>query len=185
MAGLAIKIDGAEITRLGRLMRRAGQKDATVALTRAIRTAGGAARTVMVRALTHQTGLKLSTIRRALKASSGKLMFAIRSTGGDIALKYFGARETQRGVTAAPKGQRQLYAGSFIKGGRFPHRVPLDLGGQVWMRTGKSRLPIVKVKSGLFIPAEMVSGETEAAFFSTVDKELPPRLEAELRKVLG
>ena len=81
-----------------------------------------------------------------------------------MALKYFGARETRRGVSAAPFGSRQVFSGTFIKPGRFPNRITMKKGGQVFERAGMSRFPIDKQKSGVVIPNEMVKGLTADAF---------------------
>lgn len=98
---------------------------------------------------------------------------------------HFSPRETRAGVSAAPWNKRGIWAHSFIKGGKFPNRVPLKMNGQVFWRLGKSRSPIAKVKSGLYIPREMVTGQSEATFNAVVQRDLPPRLEHELRRVLG
>ena len=93
---------------------------------------GDRATPVMVRVLTKQTGLPRRTIAKALKRSRAGQAYTIRSAGGDVSLKYFKARETQKGVSAAPWGQRRIYAGTFTKGGRFPNRVAVpSLSGQV------------------------------------------------------
>jgi hypothetical protein len=113
------------------------------------------------------------------------MQYALMSRGGNVALKYFGARETRAGVSAAPWNQRRVFGGMFIKGGRFPNRVGLDLGGQVFARTGKGRVPIEKQKSGLFIPKEMISGATAQEFLSAVKAILPLRLQHEIAAILG
>ena len=51
-------------------------------------------------------------------------------------------------------------------------------------RTGAGRAT-KGVKSGLFLPTEMVSGSSEAAFYSTVESDLPARLAHELFRILG
>ena len=158
-----------------------------VAIARALNHTGDKVKTQMIRALVPQTGLKRKVIVKALKrsgASAGALVYAIKSRGGDISLKFFGARETRKGVTAAPWGKRKLYPAAFIKGGRFPNRVALGMGGQVFVRAGKSRMPIQKLKSGVFIPAEMVKGATKEAFERTVASELPKRIEHELKRII-
>lgn len=184
---LEVKLDAAQFERLGNLIGRAG-KDAPTALARAINHTGDKAKTAMTRALTVQTGLKRGVIVRALKvtrASSGSLTYRINSAGGDVSLKYFGARETRAGVSAAPWGHRQVYAGTFIKGGRFPNRVAIaKFNGQVMKRDGSGRLPVAKQKSGLFIPKEMVTGATAAAFQTTAESDLPDRLAHELLRVI-
>jgi hypothetical protein len=171
-------------------------------MIRAVNHTGDKARTQMRRVLVTQTGLTMKTIRKAVtskKAFNGS-NYEIKSKGGDVRLMFFGARETRKGVSAAPWNKRQVYAGTFMKGGQFatakqhagwhppltkPGRKDLKMGGAVLRRAGKGRLPLRGVKSGLFIPTEMVTGSSEAAFYSTVESQLPDRLAHELYRVLG
>src|SRR5690606_13922776 len=97
--------------------------------------------------------------------------YVLKSGGGDIRIKFFGARETSRGVTAAPWGVRRPYPGAFLSGGRKPNRVPLNMGGHAFRRVGKDRFPIKVVRSGLFIAEEMIKGNTEKVFFETANRE--------------
>ncbi|MFN3250075.1 phage tail protein [Roseibium album] len=152
----------------------------------ALNKAGQQARTATVRALRDQTGLKSKVLRRALKvrrARAGKLEYRIDSYGGDVALKFFAARETRKGVSAKPFNKRQIFRSTFIKGGRFPARTDLGMGRQVFMRSGSGRLPISKQKSGVVIPSEMVKDESADAWNSTVGTVLPARIEHELRRM--
>jgi|SRR5579864_5500781 len=179
-----LEIDASQVDHLAELFKLAEQK-APAAIGRAVRRVGATTKTRMVRALTKQTGLKRDVINRALKgAPVGGLGYGIRSRGGNVSLKYFGARETRKGVSAAPWNHRRVFTGTFIKGGRFPNRVGLNLGGQVFMRTGSRRTPIVKLKSGLFIPKEMVSGATASEFLLAVKTLLPARLQHEIEAIL-
>ena len=57
-------------------------------------------------------------------------------------------------------------------------------GTSDFKRTGAGRAT-KGVKSGLFIPTEMVSGSSEAAFYLTVESDLPDRLAHELFRILG
>jgi hypothetical protein len=182
-----VSLDATDLTRVGNLMAAAG-KNAPGAIRRAINHTGDKARTQVIRALTGQTGLKRKTIVRAVKvtrASAGGMAYVLTTRGGNVALKFFGARETRAGVSAAPWNARQVFAGAFIRGGRFPARVPLKLGGQVFKRAGSGRLPIAWQKSGLFIPKEMVEGQTRSAFMGVVVRDLPARAAHELLRTIG
>ena len=187
MAGvLELRIDTSQVVELAARFAGLGT-EFPAAIARAINHTGDKAKTQMIRALVPQTGLKRGVIVRALKVSKASAggAYVIRSRGGDISLKYFGARETRAGVSAAPHGQRQVFAGTFIKGGRFPNRVAIGkLNGHVFRRTGKGRLPIAKQKSGVYIPQEMVSGASAEAFRTAVTADLPARLQHELLRVL-
>lgn len=152
---------------------------------RAVNRAGDQSRTQVRRALTRQTGLKRVVIVKAVRATrstAGTLTYSMRSEGGDVALRFFAARETRKGVSAAPFGQRRIFDGAFIKGGRFPTRVDIGRGGHVFERAGAARLPIERQKSGVSIPAEMVRGATADVFTSTVERVLPQRLAHEISR---
>lgn len=184
MAITSLEIDASQIEHLAELFKKA-EREAPHAIARAIRRTGDMTATQVVRSLTAQTGLKRQVIVRAVKKMPAGMSYSLKSRGGNVALKYFKARETRAGVSAAPWNARRVFAGMFIKGGRFPKRVGLNLGGQVYARTGAGRVPIAKQKSGLFIPKEMISGATAAAFLSTVKRVLPARLQHELAAILG
>jgi len=156
------------------------------ALQRALSRTGDKAKTQVIRTLTQQTGLKRQVIVRAVKAmrpSFSNLEYKLTTRGGNVALKYFGARETAAGVSAAPRNVRQIFAHTFLKGGLFPNRVSLSMGGQVFMRTGGRH--IAKQKSGVYIPQEMVQGETLDGFNAIIQRDLPDRIAHELLRMLG
>jgi hypothetical protein len=184
---LEVKVDTRDFDRMAARFAAAG-KNVKPALQRAINHTGAKAKTKVIRALVPQTGLTRKTIVKAVresKAGTGGLVYELKSRGGNVSLKYFGARETRTGVSAAPWNSRRVYAGSFIKGGLFPKRVALKLGGHAFVRSGSSRLPIEKQKSGLFIPTEMVTGQSAAAFNAVAASELPKRLAHEIEAILG
>ncbi|WP_018261520.1 hypothetical protein [Methylobacterium sp. WSM2598] len=142
-------------------------KAALSGATQALNQIGDRAHAHVKQVMPGQTGLKKRTVSKALKkkrASSGSPTYEIKSAGGNIRLKYFGARETRAGVSAAPWNQRHVFPGTFTRGGRFPARVPLNLGGHVYARAGSKRLPIKVQRSGLFIPDEMISKAAYGAF---------------------
>ena len=176
-----------DFSRLDNMMKAAG-KNAGPAINRAVNRTGEMARTQMVKVLVPQTGLKYRAVRSALKltkAGSSSGSAVIKSRGGDIRLKFFGPRETRKGTSAAPRSRRQVFAGTFMKGGLFPDRKTIRFGkGQVFKRVGSSRLPIVHARSGVFIPEEMIRDASATAFYSTVARVLPDRLAHELLRML-
>jgi hypothetical protein len=182
--GLEIRYDLSGIKHIADVMHKA-QQLSPGALRSAVKHTGDKATSAMRSALVPQTGLKRGVLVRAVKGKSTGSGYEIKSHGGNIRLKFFGARETRKGVTAAPWNSRRLYAGTFLKGGRFPNRVTLKMGGNTLKRAGKSRLPIHGVRSGLYIPEEMVKGGSEAAFYSTLESDLAPRIAHELARILG
>lgn len=162
-------------------------KDGRKVMQRALARSGDMARTQVYRALTKQTGLKRQVIVKAIKVtrpSFVELSYTMRARGGDISLKYFSPRETRKGVSAAPFGKRQVFAGTFMKGGRFPNRKGMVFNGHVVHRTGADRFPVEVQKSGVIIPNEMVEGATAEAFQRVVRENLPRRVEHELGRLL-
>jgi len=198
--GLFVTLDATALARLGNQIGAAG-KGAPLALARAINHTGAKAKTQMVRALVPQTGLKRRTIVKALRenhASAGSLIYTIKSHGGNIRLKHFGARETRQGVSAAPWGKRDIWHHTFMKAGWWPKRVTKsNWNGQVFERVGSKTTTqhstkgyrgmdrFTVVRSGLFIPTEMVQGASAAAFNSMAASDLPARLEHELGRIIG
>ncbi len=161
---------------------------------RALNRTGSKAVTLMVRTLTDQTGLPRKTLKRAVKsrlASERQLAFVLRTRGGNINLRYFKPRETTVGVSANVLGQRIVVPHTFMKAGRFPHRVRFDskgrgkgMDGNVFIRVGKGRLPIEGGRSGVYIPTEMLQGRSLAAFDALVATDLPVQVDRALGDAL-
>ncbi|MGQ2906728.1 MAG: phage tail protein [Aliihoeflea sp.] len=157
-------------------------------VNRVVNRTGDMARTQVRRELTGQTGLPLKTIVKAVavaRSQPGTLTYRMTARGGDISLKFFRPRETRAGVVASPFGKRQVFGGTFIKGGRFPNRKGIVFLGHVMQRVGKARFPIKVVQSGVVIPNEMTTGATVRSFHSTVQRVMPQRLAHELRRLPG
>lgn len=111
-------------------------------------------------------------------------MAYLYARGGNIGLRSFGAHEEGSGAVATVKGHRVTIAGGFTRSGKAPSRhLVRKLGGQVFVNTkGKKwRGHMTKVKSGVYIPSEMTSGSTLAAFERVAAAELP----AEAAKALA
>ncbi|WP_439623959.1 hypothetical protein [Shinella sp.] len=204
-------LDISGIQRLGNALGRLSSHEKRLGLQRAVNHTGDKARTQVIRALAKQTGLGYGVIRKAVRTGSawgagadgstyregrGSLSYILSSKGGDISLKFFKARETRAGVTAAPFGERRLFAGAFLKGGQFPNRVVANgLNGHVYERVGgkvirqrglnkgKRRQPLKFMDSGVVIPTEMLRGPSAEAFSSTVNAELPKRVMHEINRL--
>lgn len=165
-------------------------------LPQEINKVGDRSKTQVIRALTAQTGLPRNTIVKAigkpLNAKPGRLVYEMRTKGGDIRLKYFSPRESRKGVVAKPFGQSRLFPSAFMKGGAFPNRVSIKaFHGNVYRSFGRgfrrdgwfgTRLTIVK--SGVFIPIEMTKGATASAFERTAGPLLQVRIDAVMRKLI-
>jgi hypothetical protein len=111
---------------------------------------------------------------RKVRANLGRLEYKIQATGKGIPLKVFKAYQTRRGgsVYVWPKGRYLIPHAFIVK----------SLGGHVFWRTSKSRLPIEK-PTGPSIPKELVKKYVDEAFQSLVSRELPPRVEHEIRVI--
>lgn len=179
-----------------------------LSLQRAINHTGDKARTQVIRALAKQTGLNYGVVKNAVRTGRawgagedaskfvdgrGSLEYVLSTKGGDISLKYFKARETRQGVTAAPFGKRKLFPGTFILGGRFPKRKTADkLNGHVYQptsgqATGKDswKRRVNFKDSGVVIPQEMLQGASRDAFMRVVDAELAKRVMHEMNRLTG
>lgn len=191
---LIVRVDPAQIARLHNVIAALG-KSTDSAIARAVNHTGDKARTAVTRALVAQTSLPRKTIvafLRVTKASAAKgtATYVLKGRGGNISLKYFGARETQKGVSSAPLGQREVFAGTFMKAGRFPDRVGKpNWNGQVFRRTGgknsRGKDAFEKVVSGVFLPEQLVTGASAEAFRTVAARDLPARLDYEMRRVIA
>ncbi len=181
------------MARYANQMGALGAGQAQAALARALRHTGAKARTRVIRALTAQTGLKRATIVKAVREMRGDaaaLEFVLRTQGGNVRLHHFKARETRKGVSAAPWGQRQVYPGTFMKAGWWHSRRvgKPNWNGQVFARaggmtkTGRDKFEVQR--SGLYIPTEMLTGETAQAFQDLIRSDLMPRVGHELGRML-
>lgn len=175
------------LRRFDNALKALGSKQMAQAENRAINRTGDMARTQVRQKLARQTGLKRPVIVKAVRISRSNpsiLTYKMTSHGGDIALKYFGARETRKGVSAAPFGKRRVFTTTFMRAGWWPNRVAKpSWNGHVFMRAGASKFPIEKQKSGVVIPNEMVKGATADAFNSTVARVLPQRIAHEIARL--
>ncbi len=104
-------------------------------------------------------------------STTASLTATINGSASEIPLKAFGARETRKGVTARIWGQRHIYYDGFIKGGRFPDRKDIGMGGHVFHRTGTARLPIAKAP-GASIAEAMNKGAAQQAIEKHADERL-------------
>ncbi|MDQ0314838.1 phage tail protein [Amorphus orientalis] len=185
-------IDG--LVRYERALKVLGDKRMRAVENRVVNRTGDAARTQVRRQLPKQTGLKRKVIVEAVRVSRSDpstLTYTMTAQGGEVALKFFGARETRRGVSAAPFGQRKIFEGAFMKAGWVWSKrvIKPNWNGQVFKRTGGTTRTgmdeFEKQKSGVFIPKEMVRGATKSAFERTVSSVMPRRFEHEIKRATG
>ena len=173
---IKLRIDTVDLVRR-ELVYQAGPKRIQQVISRVLNHVGGTARTKVKSTLAKQMGLPAGTVDARLitkRAYPGNQSFEITAAGRPIPLAEFDARQTRRGVSARPWGQRRVFPGTFIVE---------KLGGQVFRRVGRARLPIVKLW-GPSIPREMLRDEVPRVFFEEIRTKLPIRLQHELRRVL-
>jgi hypothetical protein len=163
---LLVNITGDGVRRFNQLSHQLGDGKARTVYSRAINDTGAKMATPTGRALADQSGLPKATGRKALKrrtrSTPATLAFEIHVQGGDVRLKYFKPRETDAGVSAAPRNQRAVYVGSFVRAGWWPNRVEKpNWNGQVFYRDGnKFRV----AKSGVYLPTEATTGQAADTF---------------------
>ncbi len=114
------------------------------AASRTLNTAATRARTLTVRAVAKFMGVKQKVVRdrvvvRKVSPSDIDRGAKIELRGSALNLIHFKARQTKKGVSAAPWGRRSMYRGAFIAriggtqlvmirrkvGGRRVHRLPI------------------------------------------------------------
>lgn len=170
------------------------------AFARAINRTGDTVRNEAGRALSDQTGLPRSTGKKAYRqggerASPENLSYVVEGEGGQIGVRYFKPRETPDGVSAAPRNNRQVFVGSFMRAGWWPNRVDKpNWNRQVFYRVGdghgyaglkskgakRSGTKFRKAKTDVVIPTEMVQGLAGEAWRRGAQR-LQPRIEHEVR----
>lgn len=182
---LSITVTGNGLVRFHDAVKALGEGRARSAYARAINLAGRDAAKEVAPALTAQTGLPKRTApkvlrRHVLRANAGRLAYQITAKGGDVRLKFFKARETRKGVTAAPWNKRTLYPSTFMRAGWWPKRVAKpSWNRQVFRRAGGG---FENVKSGLFIPEELMKGQAASAWLRG-GQTLQRHVAAEVRRV--
>lgn len=112
---------------------------------------------------------------RKINASNGMLEAKIVSKGGYMPLSDFKARQTGKGVSASPWGNRRIFPKTFIVS---------KLGGNAFKRVGTKRLPIEKLW-GPAVPREMVRDLSQKAFEEVARAKLPSEIERQLRRLTG
>lgn len=183
---IVAKFTGDGIQRFTKLSEELGSYKARQIYAKAINDEGAKAATATGKALVEQTNLPKRVGRKAMKkrvrANPTSLKFDIETKGGQIRVKYFKPRETRAGVTAAPRNNRQLFIGTFMRAGWWPNRVVKpNWNRQVFYRVGKK---FKVAKTDVWIPKEVVIGQT-AETFNQSKHGLDVRVSHYLRRLAG
>lgn len=190
-----ISYQGEATRRFGNVLAALGAGKARVAFVRAINHQGDKANTTVKRVLVKQMNTKYKYIqsaftrKRAWAGAGGasgdgtgaKLDYIIAAHGKELPLKFFYARQTRAGVSAAPLGRRQIFAKTFNTGGVFPNRKKV-FGGHVMIRESPNRFPVKKLY-GPAVADQLVQGASLAAFEQHA-AGLPDRLAHEIDRML-
>ncbi len=177
MTSITVTWDGDGLQRMQAAVEKLSGRNTDDALRRALNHTGDKARTVVKREVAKQAGLSQGDLMRyggirIDRANYGSLAYTIYSSGRHIPLRAFKARQTRRGVTAAPWNTRRTFRHTFMVA---------SMGGHVFKRVAASRGPIKKLW-GPSVAKELVRDPTAAAW-RQVAHTLPARVEHEVRVI--
>ncbi|MDM9993071.1 hypothetical protein, partial [Bartonella henselae] len=118
------------------------------ALRNALNTAAKQVERFTEKQVADLSSAQIKRIRRGVyikeKATARFLETDLIGSGTPLPLKFFKAKETKHGVTYTLFGKKQILTHGFIKGGSFPKRVDLKMGGNVFQRDDGDQFPIAK-----------------------------------------
>jgi hypothetical protein len=166
---IELHVDTRELVDYAALYESISLKMANAIVPRALNHVGDTARTQIKRELAKQTGLTVTAVdksMRTVRAIPARQSYELVATGKPIPLREFAARQTRRGVSARPWGQRRVFPDTFIV---------RTLGEHVFHRAGRARLPIVKLW-GPSLPRELLRGKVPEVFKQIVSERLPERI---------
>lgn len=147
------------------------------AARRALNRTAQQVRTVSVRALSKETGVKQRSVRDRVsirKANYSTLSAEVQARPRTYNIASFGARQTKQGVSSSAWGKRRLYKGGFLING----------GRTALIRLGKSRLPL-KPLWGPRIHREFERDVVNKAMVDTTRARFPINFRQQLRFALG
>lgn len=176
MPDLSIQID---TRRVDELLRTLPDKYARPALVRALNKAAENVRVAASKAIREKRSLSAKTVRDAFsldRANPSKLVATIKVTGKPVPLKEYKARQAKRlgvSVMVTPGARKRInYNGNkaFISD---------RMGGHVFAREGKERLPI-KQLFGPSLPSTMLNAEVRKAWEATAQDAMIKRTTEEV-----
>lgn len=115
------------------------------------------------------------------KATAQFLETDIIGSGTPLPLKFFKAKETKRGVTYTMFGKQEILPHGFIKGGRFPKRIDLKMGGNVFQRADGDQFPIAK-QEGPSVAKVMSKPEITNAIVKKANERLIENIQSQLKR---
>ncbi|UYZ08568.1 phage tail protein [Agrobacterium salinitolerans] len=186
MASIIIRPLDDLLKRFGNQIGAVGSAKGHKALARAVNRVTNTIYGRVIRAVRKQSDIPTAIIRRSIKKrlaspKGGNIEGVIWATGKPLSLKYFRARQFRFGVKAKHGGTWHRYPSAFM--GPKPGAISKKLGGHVFKRTSSGRFPI-EMLFGPSVPEELVRGESERVFRTTVQDMLPVRVAHELSRML-
>ncbi|OLL55974.1 hypothetical protein [Bartonella henselae] len=131
------------------------------------------------------TSAKLKRVKKGVyikeNATARFLETDLIGSGTPLPLKFFKAKETKRGVTYTLFGKKQILTHGFIKGGSFPKRVDLKMGGNVFQRDDGDQFPIAK-QEGPSIAKVMSKPEIASAIAQYANERLTKNIQRQLAR---
>lgn len=177
---MAITFDASKVIRaLGEIPKGPARR----AIIRGLNKTASNVRVSASRAIRQRRSLSAKVVNDALairRANAQRLISSIVVTGKPIPLRDYKARPTKRGVTVqVSKGSRKL----------IEHRgnrafIVNKIGGHVFAREGKGRLPIKKL-FGPSLPSTFLQEQVRRAWTATALEAMPKRLAEEVRYELS
>lgn len=153
------------------------------AASRAINKTLTNVRTEASKQIRQKRALKAGVVRQAMsivRATVARLAGSLNASGRPIPLREYAARRTKKGVTVkVTPGARKLVTHQGNKG-----FIVDRIGGHVFAREGKQRLPIKKLY-GPSIPATFLKEKVVAAMHRVAGANWPKRFAEELRHELS
>lgn len=175
---MTIKAGDHVLERFGNGLGALGEGQARRVMVRAINRTGNPALTAVRRELARATSAPLQLVKQHVYARKawagdgtgpGRLEFQIIAHGRPLPLAVFRPKEFRYGVRARVWGRFQRFEGAFMKGGRWPARVDLAMGGHVFVRSSAQRLPIERAY-GPSLPKELLEPAIVKAFAARAAK---------------
>lgn len=163
------------LKRYGDQLTGMGQGKARRVMGRAVNYEGARMFTQVKRSLRQQTSIPTAIIAKGtktIKASTGgagAIEFTIVGTGKPLSLKLFTPRQFGPGTKATVWGHRQLFPHAFM--GPRPGQIASSLGGNVFVRSGRRRLPI-EMMFGPGIANELVKDQAAQSFYTSLPRIL-------------
>jgi hypothetical protein len=160
---VAISIDARQLDNLSAALAHI-KGGADTAIMRAINDSSRHTNTQLIKKIREKVAFKkVSDVKKFTKVKLAKKTAlkgaVILNESARISLRYFGARQTKKGVSyrIAKDGKRPMIRGAFQ--GPKPGVMKASWKGNVFRRVGKARLPIIKLQGpspwGVTVKAEL------------------------------